>query len=148
MCLGICCNERELQFLSKQPHCICRREEDAEDILDPPLHLPPYERGRIRGAGRGVGPLGDGCVQCLGRTGGSSVGRYVLLYIILYKGRRWMPNPLRQTCQYLPLLGGKEQQKILRVNDFPGGCLGRRHQVICQSRHEGVLCRHNIRQRI
>ena len=40
MFLGHCCNVRELQLLTKQPHCVLHREEDAEAILDPPLHTP------------------------------------------------------------------------------------------------------------
>ena len=38
MCLGHCCNARDLQLLSKQLHCVCLREENAEAILGPPLH--------------------------------------------------------------------------------------------------------------
>ena len=108
MCLGQCRNARELHLLSKQPHCIRHKEEDAEAILYPPLNFPSDGRGNLWGAGRGVRPLGDGCLQCLGIPRGYGVGRDALLYVRLYEGRIWMPNPLRQASQCLPLIGGKE----------------------------------------
>ena len=83
MCLGNCRNARELQLLSKQPHLIRNREEDYEARLDPHLHISLDERGHIRGAGQGVGTLGDECLQHPGIPWGSGVGRNELLYIII-----------------------------------------------------------------
>ena len=60
MCLGKRRNMGDLQLLLKQSYRVCSREEDAESILDPPLHLPPDEGCHIRGACQGVGTLGDG----------------------------------------------------------------------------------------
>ena len=66
MCLGHCHNVRYLQLFSKEMHCARRREEDAEAILDLPLRLSLYERGNLRGIGRGMGLIGDEYLQCLG----------------------------------------------------------------------------------
>ena len=43
MCLGYHCNVGEIEYLSKYPHQIYHREENAEAILYPLLHLPPDE---------------------------------------------------------------------------------------------------------
>ena len=40
----------DLEPLSKYPHRVRRREEDAEAILYPPLHIPPDEPYHIWGA--------------------------------------------------------------------------------------------------
>ena len=50
-------NAKELQLIAKHLHYACHRKEYAEAILAPLLHLPLDERGHLRGAGRGVGPL-------------------------------------------------------------------------------------------
>ena len=80
MFLGHYHNTRDIHLLSKQLKCIYRSEEDAESILDPPLD----ERGHLWVAGRGVGPLGDGCLHFLWVSWGSGVGGGSLLYIRLY----------------------------------------------------------------
>ena len=67
MCLMHCRNTRELHIISEQPYCIHSREKNAEAILDPPLHLPPYEHGHIWGLGRDVVPLGNVGIQRQGR---------------------------------------------------------------------------------
>ena len=84
MCLGHCPNSRKLQLLSKRPHCIRSREEGAEAILDPPLHILRYKHGHLQGAGQGMGLLRDGYIQFLGIPQGSGVCVDSLLYIILY----------------------------------------------------------------
>ena len=96
MCLGHCRNYRELQILSKQPHCVRYKEEDSKSILNPTLNMTHDKRGHLQGAGQSVGSLGDGGLQYLDRSWGSSVGRSYLLYIGLYEGRGWMPKSLRQ----------------------------------------------------
>ena len=63
MCLVQCRNTSELQSISKEPHCIFFSKEDDEAVLDPPLHIPPGECVRLRGAGQGVGPLVYGGLQ-------------------------------------------------------------------------------------
>ena len=50
-----CRNTRELQLLSKHPHCIRRREEDARAILDFSLYLPPDKHVHLRVARQGDG---------------------------------------------------------------------------------------------
>ena len=59
MCLRHCLNTGEIQLLPKQSYHICRREEDAKSILDPPLHIPPDEGSHFQGLHQGVWPLGD-----------------------------------------------------------------------------------------
>ena len=71
----------ELQILLKQSYCICRREEDAEAILDPPLHIPPDEGIHLRGALLDMWFLGDGGLQRLERPWGTGVYGYSLLSI-------------------------------------------------------------------
>ena len=71
MCLGHCHNVRYLQIFSKEMHCAHHREEDAEAILDLPLRLSLYECGNLRGVGRGMGPIGDEYLHCLGIPRGS-----------------------------------------------------------------------------
>ena len=63
-------NVVDLQLLPKQSYHVCRREEDAESILDTPLHLPLDEGSHLWGARRGVWPLGDGGIQFLVRPQG------------------------------------------------------------------------------
>ena len=58
-------------------------EEDAEVILDPPLHISPDKRGHLQGAGRGVGHLVDVCLQRLGIPLGYDVLGGYLLYVII-----------------------------------------------------------------
>ena len=94
---------------------------------------PRDEIGNLWGAGRGVGPLGDGGLQLLRRSQGSSMGGDYIIFIQTYEGYVWMPNPLRKDSQCLPLLGGKEKHKGWIAKDFPGSCLGHSCQVICRS---------------
>ena len=76
-------NVREIQFLSKLLHCVRCREEDPEAVLDPTLHLLLDERSHIQGAGQGVGPLGDGCLQRPEILRVSGLGGDSVLYIRL-----------------------------------------------------------------
>ena len=50
MCPGYRCYTGELEPLSKYPHGVRRRKENAEAILYLPLHLPPDEPYHLRGA--------------------------------------------------------------------------------------------------
>ena len=132
MCLRHCCDAGELHILPKQSYCVCRWEEDAEVIFDPPLHLPPDEGGPIWVAVRGVCPLGDGGLQRLGQPHGSRVSWDTLLHMGPEKSRGWGPHPLGQAFQCLSLLTSQERQKGGCVEDLPDGGIRCSLQVIYQ----------------
>ena len=120
----------ELQLPSKQSYRARRREEDAESIFDPPLHLSPDERSHLRGAGWCVWPLEDVSIQIPGRPRGPRVSRDALLYIGLEQIRGWVLHPLGQASQCIPLRTSKEQQKGGCVEDLPGDDLIYSCQVV------------------
>ena len=129
MCLGKCRNARELQLITKQPHTVCHREEDAEAILDPTMHLLPDERSSLGCMTSHRAPwIWQSPVP--GETTGFGVCGNFLLYILLYEGHGCMHNSLYQTSKCLPLIGGKEQLKGWRAKEPPRAFLGCSHQVI------------------
>ena len=80
MPMGECCNEGDLDIIPEYLHHIHCREEDAETILQPPLHLPMYENHHIWGACWCMMPVGNGMIQSLPRPGRSCVDWYALFY--------------------------------------------------------------------
>ena len=82
MCLRHRHNVGELQLLLKQSYCVYRKEDYTEAILNPLLHLPPYEFSHILGAFQGVWTLGDGGLQSLERPRGPGMFRDALFYIV------------------------------------------------------------------
>ena len=77
-------------------------------------------------------PLGDGGIQRLGRPWSPRVIRDALLYIVIEQRRGWVPHPLGQTSQCIPLLNSEEQQQEGCVEDFPCDGLSHSRQVVCQ----------------
>ena len=77
-------------------------------------------------------PLGDGGLQRLGQPRWCHARRYALLYIVPEQIRIWMPHPLEQAYQCLPLLTSQERQKGGRAEDLPDNGLSRSRQVVRQ----------------
>ena len=84
-----------------------------------------------------------------GATTWSNVGRDALLHIGLEQVHGWMPHPLGQASQCLPLLASQEQQKGGRAEDFSDGGLSRSRQVVRQwgyGRGVGCLCCRGVKK--
>ena len=79
MCLGYLRDAINLVFLSKYTHRVLHREEDAEAILYPLVHLPTDEPCHLKDTCQCMGTIGNDVIRGLARIGWSYVDQYSIL---------------------------------------------------------------------